>query len=111
MLWFNFILGLNFIFHCFKLIIIHYHIQTQREIKFKPRTKLNHNIYMTVAQSLEDSFPLAKMVLKTVPHFIVLLYNRENFLQEARFELENFSHRFPMSGGRGAFRRRSGSNM
>ena len=46
MLWFNFMLGLNFIFHCFKLIIIHYHTQTQREIKFKPRTKLNHNIYM-----------------------------------------------------------------
>ena len=29
MLWFNFILGLNFTFHCFKLIIIHYHIQEQ----------------------------------------------------------------------------------
>ena len=44
MLWFNFILGLNFIFLCFKLIIIHYHTQKQREIKFKPRIKLNHNI-------------------------------------------------------------------
>ena len=46
MLWFNFILGLNFIFLCFKLIIIHSHILKQREIKFKPRTKLNHNIYV-----------------------------------------------------------------
>ena len=46
MLWFNFILGLNFIFLCFKLIIIHYHTQKQREIKFKPRIKLNHNIYI-----------------------------------------------------------------
>ena len=45
MLWFNFILGLNSIFHCFKLIIVHYHTQEQREIKFKPRIKLNHNIY------------------------------------------------------------------
>ena len=27
MLWFNFIFGLNFIFLCCKLIIIHYHIQ------------------------------------------------------------------------------------
>ena len=45
MLWFNFILGLNFIFFCFKLIIIHYHTQKQRKIKFKPRIKLNHNIY------------------------------------------------------------------
>ena len=42
MLGFNFILGLNFIFLCFKLIIIHYHTQKQRQIKFKPRIKLNH---------------------------------------------------------------------
>ena len=45
MLWFNFILGLNFIFLCFKLIIIHYHTPKQRKIKFKPRIKLNHNRY------------------------------------------------------------------
>ena len=32
MLWFNFIPGLNFVFLCFKLIIIHYHAQTQRKI-------------------------------------------------------------------------------
>ena len=32
MLWFNFILGLSFIFFCFKLTIIHYHTQKQREI-------------------------------------------------------------------------------
>ena len=46
MLWVNFILGLNFISFCFKLIIIHYHTPKQREIKFKPRIKLNHNTYM-----------------------------------------------------------------
>ena len=46
MLWFNFILGLNFIFLSFKLIIIHYHTQKQRELKFKLRIKLNHNIYI-----------------------------------------------------------------
>ena len=45
MLWFNFILRLNFISLCFKLIIIHYHTQKQREMKFKPRIKLNLNIY------------------------------------------------------------------
>ena len=45
MLWFNFIIGSNFISHCFKLIIIHYHTPKQREIKFEPRMKLNHNIY------------------------------------------------------------------
>ena len=31
-LWFNFILGLNFIILCFKLIIIHHHTKKQREI-------------------------------------------------------------------------------
>ena len=46
MLWFNFILGLIFIFPCFKLIIIYYHAQKQRKIKIKPRIKLNHNIYL-----------------------------------------------------------------
>ena len=51
MLWFNFILGLIFIFLCFKLIIIYYHTQRQRKIKIKPRIKLNHNIYIT---SVED---------------------------------------------------------
>ena len=46
MLWFNFILGLSFIFFCFKLIIIHYHTQKQKKIKFKPRIKLNHNTHV-----------------------------------------------------------------
>ena len=46
-LWFNFILGLNFNFLCVKLIIIHYHSTKQRKIKFKPRIKLNHNICYT----------------------------------------------------------------
>ena len=45
MLWFSFILGLNFISLCFKLVIIHYHTRKQKEIKFKPRIKLNHKIY------------------------------------------------------------------
>ena len=46
MLWFSFILGSNFIFLCFKLIIIYYHTQKQKKIKFKLKTKLNHNIYL-----------------------------------------------------------------
>ena len=48
MLWFNFILGLNVIFFCFKLIIIHYHTQkqTKKIIKFKPRIKLSDNRYI-----------------------------------------------------------------
>ena len=44
LLWLIFFLGFNFISLCFKLIIIHYHIQKQRETKFKPRIKLNHNM-------------------------------------------------------------------
>ena len=30
-----------------EFIIIHYHTQTQRKIKFKPRKKLNHNLCIT----------------------------------------------------------------
>ena len=55
MLWFNFILGLNFIFFCFKLIIIHYHTQKQKKIKFKPRIKLNHNRYFETPSLLPSS--------------------------------------------------------
>ena len=46
MLWFNFILGSNFISLCLKLTIIHYITQKQKNIKFEPRIKLNHNIYI-----------------------------------------------------------------
>ena len=45
MLWFDFILHLNFTFLRFKLIIIHYQTSKQKKIKFKPRKILNHNIY------------------------------------------------------------------
>ena len=55
MLWFNFILGLIFICHCFKLIIMHYHTPKQREIKFKPRIKLNHNMYITLPFGLPSA--------------------------------------------------------
>ena len=60
MLWFNFILGLIFISHCFNLIIIHYHTPKQREIKFKLRIKLNHNIYNSfriVGQTRSETLP------------------------------------------------------
>ena len=49
LLWFNFILGLNFIFFCFKLINIQYYTQKEKKLKFKPRIKLiepQHNLYM-----------------------------------------------------------------
>ena len=40
-----FILGLNFILLCLKSTIIHFHTPKQRNIKLKPRIKLNHNIW------------------------------------------------------------------
>ena len=52
LLWFNFIFGSNFIFLCFKLIIIHYNTQKQRKIKFEPRIRLNHTISMPLANPL-----------------------------------------------------------
>ena len=48
MLWFNFILGLNFIFIFLaggSMVMIY----KQKEIKFKQRIKLNHNIYIPSA--------------------------------------------------------------
>ena len=43
-LWFSFMLALNFIFFCLKLIIIHHHIQIKTNEK--AMKKLNHNIYL-----------------------------------------------------------------
>ena len=50
MLWFNFILGSNFIFLCFKLVIIHYNTQKQKKTKFEPKIKLNHTSMSTIWQ-------------------------------------------------------------
>ena len=42
MLWSNFLLGLNFIFFCFKLIIIHYHTNNvYYHIQKKTKKNLN----------------------------------------------------------------------
>ena len=35
MLWFNFILGLNFTFFCSKLVLIHNHTQEESKLEFK----------------------------------------------------------------------------
>ena len=40
--WLNFAIGLNFIFLCFKLIIVNYRTTNQGKRKFKPMLKLNH---------------------------------------------------------------------
>ena len=52
MLWFNFILGSNFILLRFKLIIMYYCTQKQRKIKLEPRLKLNRNSYTQVFTDL-----------------------------------------------------------
>ena len=40
----QFILGLNFIFFCLKIVIVRYHTLKQKKRKVQPRMKLNHNI-------------------------------------------------------------------
>ena len=57
MLWFNFILGLNFISICFKLIIIHYQSPKQRELKFKPRIKYDPQRIYATNYEMWDIFP------------------------------------------------------
>ena len=52
-MWFNFIVGSDFIFICFKLIK-HYHIQKQRNIKFDLRKKLSHNINALIFDRLTE---------------------------------------------------------
>ena len=44
-LWFNFILGLNFNFPLFLGMIVYDNECKKKEIKFKRRIKLNHNTY------------------------------------------------------------------
>ena len=73
MLWFSFILGLHFIFLCFKLIIIHYHTPKQRKIKFKPRMKLNHNIYI---KRREKKNTQSKRVSAFLPEWPMFLHRK-----------------------------------
>ena len=65
MSWFHFILDSNFIFSCFKLIIIHYNTQTQKKIKFVPRIKLNQNIYMVFNWKTASSFIATRYLVTT----------------------------------------------
>ena len=44
-LWFNFILGLNFIFFCFWVWLCMIMSLKQKKVKFKPRIKLNHTTH------------------------------------------------------------------
>ena len=75
MLWFNFILGLSFIFFCFELIIIHYHTQKQKKIEFKRRRKSNHNIYQSFSHQV-----IFLLILTTFSLDYVLILLGENWL-------------------------------
>ena len=55
MLWFNFILGSNFVFFCFWGIVM-YEFET-KENKFEPRIKLNYNIYMPIQHQYPGRLP------------------------------------------------------
>ena len=59
-MWFNFILGSNFISLCFEIIIIHYYTPKQAEREFKPRIKLNHNISIPVVKSIMSAVWMQK---------------------------------------------------
>ena len=48
-LWFNFILGLNFLFFCFWVWLCMIMSLKQKKIKFKPRIKLNHKLCFCTA--------------------------------------------------------------
>ena len=72
MLWFNFILALNFLFSCFKLIIMLLSYITipekQKKIKFEPRIKLNHNRYILLGYYLNRISKSNTKILKAVTH-------------------------------------------
>ena len=78
MLWFNFILGWNYISRCFKLIIVYYHTQKRKKIEFKPRTELNHNIMICTLFITNPVFPTAtpsfKKVKAKLNHFCYCLF-------------------------------------
>ena len=88
MLWFNFILGLIFIFLCSRLItcIIHFYTQKQRKIKIKPRIKLNRNTYM-LKYELANQFAVRKFL---VVHTLISLCNKFSLIKFERTQIHFF---------------------
>ena len=84
MLWSNFILGLNFISLCFKLIIINYHTPKQREIKFKPRIKIHHALHDLGMNDLWHIYGS-----KNIYHCSVVQKREVNLMMVARKYLPN----------------------
>ena len=63
MLWFNFILGINFIFLCFKLIIILYRTQKQRKIQMstKDKSELQDIYFILIVSAQQDDLQLLSL--------------------------------------------------
>ena len=53
-LWFNFILGSNFIFHCYLHIIMYYHTKCYGKLKLKTKDKVEaqHIWYVLLASNI-----------------------------------------------------------
>ena len=90
MLWFNFILGSNFIFFCFKhiIILLSYIMillsyitihKKQKNTKFEPRIKLNHNMYyVALHQQFQVKLPHLQSAWHQEETLQYLENNREN---------------------------------
>ena len=63
MLWFNFILGINFIFPCFKLIIILFCTQKQRKIQMstKDKSELQDIYFILIVSAQQDDLQLLSL--------------------------------------------------
>ena len=88
MLWFNFILGLIFISLCFWAWQYMIMSLKQREIKIKPRIKLNHDIYMKTWKSFRP-MPLHDSLLAK-RKFESLLCTKDTFSFSFSVTLYNF---------------------
>ena len=70
MLWFNYILGSNFISFCSKFVFIHYNTRKKKKIKFELRIKLYHNIYIHAVQIKDIMYrPITKRFCSTITLF------------------------------------------
>ena len=91
MLWFDFILGSNFTFFCFKLIIILLSYITipkkqKKQKKFEPRTKLNHNMYYV---ALHQQFQVKLPHLQSAWHQEETLQYLENYRTKNNRDIMN----------------------
>lgn len=75
MLWFNFTIGLIFMFFCWKLILMHYNTQEQGQIKFKLRIKFNHHTYWNTMFTKQKYQQVQKNYQNTQVLNLIYLFN------------------------------------